>query len=245
MTKTSTTPKDRIIFALDVPDTGTAQDWVERLRGRVGLFKVGLQLFLDGGLELVDRIAGKGHGVMLDLKFHDIPETVRLAVAQLRGRGVTFTTVHAEDGVIRGATAVKNGPDILAVTVLTSMSQEDLQAMGVTMGLEDLVLHRARRAVSHGCRGVVCSAREAGRLRRELGPSPLIVTPGIRPAIEPGGKGAGDDQKRVATARKAMADGADYVVVGRPIRDAAKPLAVVEALTEEIEQGLAEASRGA
>ncbi len=240
MTEIPNTPKDRIIFALDVPDTGTAQDWVERLRGRVGLFKVGLQLFLDGGLELVDRIAGKGHGVMLDLKFHDIPETVRLAVSQLRGRGVTFATVHAEDGVIRGATSVENGPDILAVTVLTSMSEEDLQAMGITMGLKDLVLHRARRAVSHGCRGVVCSAREAGRLRRELGPSPLIVTPGIRP----GGENAGDDQKRVATARKAMADGADYVVVGRPIRDAAKPLAVVEALTEEIRQGLEEAGRG-
>jgi orotidine-5'-phosphate decarboxylase len=234
-------PKDRIIFALDVPDTGTAQDWVARLRGRVGLFKVGLQLFLDGGLDLVDRIAGKGHGVMLDLKFHDIPETVRLAVSQLRDRGVTFTTVHAEDGVIRGATSVENGPDILAVTVLTSMSEEDLRAMGITMGVEELVLHRARRAVSHGCRGVVCSAREAGRLRRELGPSPLIVTPGIRP----GGENAGDDQKRVATARKAIADGADYVVVGRPIRDAAKPLAVVETLTEEIRLGLEEAGRGA
>ncbi len=232
--------RERLIFALDLPSPAEAQRWVERLEPQVGFFKVGLELFVAGGLPVVDWIVGRGHKVMLDLKFHDIPATVGRAVRLLTGHGITFATVHGRDGVVEAAVAARGDRGdrsdsgalgILAVTVLTSTPNYRLNSKGeaVTEGrLEDLVLSRAGLAVSKGCSGVVCSGREAPMLRRELGEGFVIVTPGIRPAA------GGDDQVRVTTAGQAIANGADHVVVGRPIRDAQDPLAVAVAMQEEI-----------
>ncbi|NDY43026.1 orotidine-5'-phosphate decarboxylase [Dissulfurirhabdus thermomarina] len=225
----------RIIFALDVPTGAAARDWVRRLEPRVRFFKVGLQLFLAAGFGVVDWILARGHEVMLDLKFFDVPETVRLAVAQLAGRGVSFATVHGNDAILRAAVAAKGDVRLLAVTVLTSFDESDLRAMGMTGSVEDLVLRRARRAQELGCDGIVASGREAARVRAELGDGLLVVTPGIRPA----GPGPGDDQRRKATAGEAVAAGADHVVVGRPVRDAADPLVAVTALQDEIAAALA------
>ena len=228
---------ERIIFALDVESPEQARQWVERLEGRVRFFKVGLQLFLAGWFPIVDWIVGRGHKVMLDLKFFDVPETVKLAVRQLKGRGITFATVHGNDPILRAAIQEK-GEDlkILAVTVLTSFGEEDMAAMGMSAKVEDLVLFRARRALELGCDGVVASGLEAGRLRAELGDKLFVVTPGIRP-----GKNveiARDDQKRIVTAAAAFSSGADYVVVGRPVSTAADPIAVVESMQDEIRRVL-------
>jgi orotidine-5'-phosphate decarboxylase len=235
-------PKDiplneRIIFALDVESAGAAREWVERLESHVGFYKVGLQLFLADWFHIVDWIAGRGHKVMLDLKFFDVPETVKLAVRQLKGRGVTFATVHGNDPILRAAVA-ERGDDLklLAVTVLTSFGEEDMAQMGAPGKVEDLVLIRARRALELGCDGIVSSGLEAGRLRNELGDKLFIVTPGIRP-----GKNieiAQDDQKRIVTAGLAVAAGADHIVVGRPVSTAKDPIAVVETMQAEIRRAL-------
>ena len=227
---------ERIIFALDVDSVDEAKHWVERLGSRIGFYKVGLQLFIAGWFHVIDMITERGHKVMCDLKLFDIPETVRLAVRQLRGRGITFATVHGNPAILQAAAAEKADVGILAVTELTSLGEADHQEMGYAGAVEDLVCLRARWALEAGCDGVVCSGREVRRIRQDLGGGLRIVTPGIRP-----GEGAGsrrDDQKRTTSAREAISNGADHLVVGRPIREAADPRRMVESLRAEIQLGL-------
>jgi orotidine-5'-phosphate decarboxylase len=227
---------ERIIFALDVDSPDRAKELVERLESHVRFYKVGLQLFLAGWFPIVEWIAGRGHRVMLDLKLYDIPETVRLAAGRLKGRGVTFATVHGNEPIVKAAVEAGGDLKILAVTVLTSFGGPDIEKFfGVRSAVEEMVLERARMAIECGVAGVVASGAEARMLRSRLGENFLIVTPGIRPA----GADAGlDDQKRIATAGRAIASGADYVVVGRPIRDAADPIRAVETMQEEIAASL-------
>lgn len=224
---------ERIIFALDVDSVKLAQEWVERLESHIRFYKVGLQLFLAGWFDIVDWILKRNHKVMLDLKFFDVPETVKLAVRQLRDRGVTFATVHGNDPILRAAAEAKGDVKILAVTVLTSFGREDMEEMlGAPVNIEDLVYIRAKRALDLGCDGVVSSGLEAKRLRSELGERFLVVTPGIRPGVNR--EIVQDDQKRIVTAGEAIAAGADHIVVGRPISTAKDPLAVVETMQREI-----------
>lgn len=236
---TSIDIKDRIIFALDMDDPARALAFVDRLSGRVRFYKVGLELFLSGGFEVIDRIVDRGHKVMVDLKFFDIPQTVARAVARFNASGATFLTVHGNDPIVRAAVEAAGDAKILAVTVLTSFGEEDMREMGATRSVADLVLYRARRALRLGCAGVVSSGLEAAGLRAELGDNFLVVTPGIRPGANVD-TARGDDQKRVATAMSAIRDGADYLVIGRPIANAPDPLAVVASLQAEISRALAE-----
>lgn len=229
---------ERVIFALDFADPAVAGDWVRKLDGHVKFFKVGLQLFLAGGWVVIDDIINRGNKVMLDLKFFDIPETVHLAVQQLQNRGVTFTTIHGNRPIIEAAVAEKKDMKVLAVTVLTSFDESDMVEMGFTGSVRDLVLIRSRKAMELGCDGVVSSALEAGPLRNELGSNFLVVTPGIRPGLNRDVEK--DDQKRVATAQQAIINGADHVVIGRPISTSPEPLYTVQIIQEEIAKGLEE-----
>lgn len=227
---------ERIILALDVENGEQAKELVRKTESHISFYKVGLQLFMASWFEIVDWLSARGHKVMVDLKFFDIPETVKLAVTQLNNRGVTFATIHGNDPIIRAAVEAKGDLALLAVTVLTSFGDEDMQAMGMTKSIEDLVYYRAKRALELGCDGVVSSGLEVRRLRDKLGSKLLVVTPGIRPGANL--YNAQDDQQRVVTARQAIADGVDYLVVGRPIAKAPDPLAVITALQDEIKQGL-------
>ena len=225
----------RIIFALDLETPEEARAWVEKLESRVKFFKVGLQLFLAGGFDIVEWILKRGSEVMLDLKFFDVPQTVASAVKQVGGRGVTFTTVHGNDAILRAAAEAKQGVKILAVTVLTSLDQGDLIDLGFQCSPEDLVLSRARRALQVGCDGVVSSGLEAPKLRKELGGNFLVVVPGVRPV-----ENRADDQKRVVTVRDAFLNGADYVVIGRPLKQAADPLALAVEMQQQIRDALSD-----
>lgn len=227
---------ERIIFALDVPSSSEAKQWVAKLDGDIKFFKVGLELFLSGWWDIVDFIIDRGNQVMLDLKFFDIPETVHLAIQQVKDKGVTFATIHGNDAIIKGACADKGNLKILAVTVLTSFDESDMRQMGMTGAVQDLVLIRAQKAVELGCDGLVSSALEVKLLRDQLGANFYSVTPGIRPSSSVPGE---DDQKRIATAKQAIINGADHVVIGRPIRTASDPLSTIKRLQDEIEQGLA------
>lgn len=227
---------ERIILALDVESPEQARGLVKRTESHISFYKVGLQLFMASWFEIVDWLSARGHKVMVDLKFFDIPETVKLAVAQLNNRGVTFATIHGNDPIVRAAVEAKGDLTLLAVTVLTSFGQEDMEAMGMTQSVEDLVYYRAKRALELGCDGVVSSGLEAKRLRDKLGEKLLIVTPGIRPGANI--EDSQDDQQRIITAKNAIAGGADYLVVGRPISKAPDPIAVISSLQEEIKQGL-------
>ena len=227
---------ERIIFALDVNSKDEAKKWVKRLESHIKFFKVGLQLFIAGWFPVINMITDRGHKVMCDLKIFDVPETVKLAFRQLRNRGVTFATVHGNDPILRAAVAEKNGIIVLSVTVLTSFGEEDMIELGLTGTIEDLVFNRAKRALELGCDGVISSGLEVPRLRENLGDSFLIVTPGIRP-----GKNIEipeDDQRRIVTAQEAIINGADHVVVGRPISTAKDPIAVIESMQNEIQKGL-------
>jgi orotidine-5'-phosphate decarboxylase len=213
-------PEERLIFALDVPGAEEARRLVGTLREAVQFYKVGLELFLAGGaFELIDWLGEQDKKVFLDLKLYDIPETVARAVRRLRERPVTFLTVHGDGAILEAACREKGNLKILAVTVLTSLDRAGLRELGFQGEVPDLVLSRARRALEIGCDGVICSGQEAKLLRDELGEELLIVTPGIRPAQNR----AADDQKRVVTVEAALRSGADYLVVGRPIRDAPDP----------------------
>ncbi len=223
--------KDRIIVALDVDQREKAQDIVRACESHVGFFKVGLQLFMADYFNTVDWILDRGHKVMLDLKFFDIPETVKLAVEQVNNRGVSLATIHGNDPIIRAALEARGDMKLLAVTVLTSFGEEDMRAMGLTGSLAELVLFRARRALELGCDGVVSSGLEVEGLRAELGSRLLIVTPGIRPGAN---VKTDDDQVRVVTAGSAIQSGADHLVVGRPITRAEDPIRVIEAMQAEI-----------
>jgi orotidine-5'-phosphate decarboxylase len=218
--------RERLIAALDVPTAAEARTMVERLGNSVRFYKIGLELSTSGAYyELLDWLVKRGNRVFCDLKLHDIPETVRRAVANLRGRGVTFLTVHADRGVMGAAVKEKGDTKILAVTVLTSTGPADLAEMGYSGKLDELVFARARAAAETGCDGVIVSGLEAAAIKQIFGAQLLAVTPGIRPA---GGDAA--DQKRVVDVAQAFRNGADYIVVGRPIRDAKDPEAAAEAI---------------
>lgn len=225
-------PRDeRLIVALDVPSAAEARTLVEKLGGAACFYKVGLELFsAPGYFELIHWLAGRGNKVFADLKLYDIPETVSRAVANLRASGANFVTVHGHRSVMEAAEREKGAMKVLAVTVLTSFDQRDLDEMGATKTLEQLVLARARGAAETGCDGVIASGLEAARLKKEFGERLLVVTPGIRPA---GAKPA-DDQKRTVDVAQAFANGADYIVVGRPIRQAPDPRAAALAVQETL-----------
>ncbi len=220
---------DRLIVALDVPGYDEALRLVDRLGDSVGFYKLGLELFMAGRyFELVQELVGRGKQVFVDLKFFDVPATVAAAVRELRRYGATFATVHGNEAMIEAACREKGDLRLLAVTVLTSLDREDFADLGIDIAIEDLVLSRARRVVALGCDGVVSSGVEAKSLRERLGDGFLVVCPGIRPLER------SDDQKRVVTPRQAFQDGADYIVVGRPIRDAPDPRAAALAIQATI-----------
>ena len=223
--------EERLIAALDVADAEQAKSLVQRLGDSVRFYKVGLELFMAGGVfELIDWLASRGNKVFADLKFFDIPETVAAAVRGLRNRGVTFATVHGNQAMLQAAGEAKGDVKILAVTLLTSLDQGDLDDLGFRCDVESLVLSRARRALEAGCDGVISSGMEAPALKRELGDRLLVVTPGIRPVQNR----PGDDQKRTVDVAQAFANGADYIVVGRPIRQAPDPRAAALAIQDTI-----------
>jgi orotidine-5'-phosphate decarboxylase len=230
----SLSPKDistreRLIFALDSADADAAKRWVERLGDSVGFYKMGLELFMAGGyFELLGWLVQRGKKVFVDLKFFDVPQTVAAAVRQLKGKGATFLTVHGNDQMLKAACEHKGDTKVLAVTVLTSLDDGDLRDLGFHVDARQLVLSRAERALKIGCDGVISSGLEAPALRQKLGGNFLIVVPGIRPIANV------DDQKRTVDVEQAFANGADYIVVGRPIRDAADPLAAVRDMQARI-----------
>ena len=236
-------PKDRIIFALDLPSLDEAVKYIDLLKGHVGVFKVGLELFCACGPAVVRAVNERtsGAGVFLDMKFHDIPATVRGAIRSASTLKARFITVHCDEGrgLLKAAVEEGNvsGAKILGVTVLTSLSREDLVDAGIDASRfrepGDLVLHRARLARLAGCAGVVCSGLEAGMIKKEFGPDFLAVTPGIRGAGEDRG-----DQKRTVTPYEAVYNGADYIVVGRPIRNALDPVKAADSIAGEIERAL-------
>jgi orotidine-5'-phosphate decarboxylase len=217
--------RDRLIVALDVPNAADARALVEKLGPSACFYKVGLELFMAGGyFELVEWLVKRGNKVFADLKMFDIPETVARAVANLRGRGITFATVHGNQAMMTAAAAEKGELKVLAVTVLTSLDRGDLDDLGFSCDVERLVLSRARRAMEAGCDGVISSGLEAQRLKSEFKERLLVVTPGIRPVDNK----PADDQKRTVDVAQAFANGADYIVVGRPIRQAGDPQAAAE-----------------
>lgn len=224
-------PHERLIFALDVADAGSARRLVETLGSSVEFYKLGLELFMSGGyFELLDWLAGRGKKIFVDLKFFDVPATVAAAVRQLHNRGVTFATVHGNQSIMEAAAAAKGDVKVLAVTVLTSLDRGDLDDLGFDCDVEQLVLSRARRALEAGCDGVVSSGLEAKLLREFIDERLIVVTPGIRPVENR----PNDDQKRVVSVEQALSWGADYIVVGRPIREAADPRAMAESMQASI-----------
>ncbi|HEX2200395.1 MAG TPA: orotidine-5'-phosphate decarboxylase [Burkholderiales bacterium] len=224
-------PGERLIVALDLPTPAEARSLVERIGDAARFYKVGLELFMAGGyFELIDWLTRGGKRVFVDLKFFDVPETVRRAVANLRGRGVAFATVHGNQAMMQAAGKEKGDVKILAVTALTSLDRGDLDDLGFSCDVERLVLSRARRAIEAGCDGVISSGLEAARLKAEFSDRLLVVTPGIRPVDNR----SSDDQKRTVDVAQAFAAGADYIVVGRPIRQAPDPRAAAQAIQATI-----------
>jgi orotidine-5'-phosphate decarboxylase len=233
MSRASIPAAKRLIIALDVPTGAQARDLVEDLGDTVSFYKVGLELFTgDDGFAMVDWLTRRGKQVFVDLKFFDVPATVARAVSQLRGRQVSFATVHGNDAMMRAAAEAAGEVGILAVTVLTSLDAADMRDLGFDCDIPALVRSRAQRAVALGCAGVVASGQEAAMLRKTLGDDGLIVTPGIRPVRQD------DDQKRTVTPTQALRDGADYLVVGRPVRDAGNPREAARIIQDEIASAL-------
>lgn len=224
-------PRDRLIVALDLGSVTEAEALVERIGDAATFYKIGYRLAYAGGLPLAERLARTGRKVFIDLKLHDIGNTVEDGVRSLSDLGATFLTVHAYPQTMRAAMRGRgaNGPTILAVTVLTSYDQADADEAGYAMAILDLVALRSRQAADAGIGGIVCSAAEAVSVRSVIGPARLIVTPGIRPA----GDAAGD-QKRVLTPAAAMAAGIDHIVVGRPITQSPDPRAAAQAILAEL-----------
>jgi dGTPase len=222
---------DRLIFAMDVPNADAARRLADQLGDSITFYKLGLELFTSGGaFELLDWMVGRGKKIFLDLKLFDVPATVAGAVRNLRNRGVTFATVHGNQSIMEAAVAAADGVGILAVTVLTSLDRGDLDDLGFKCDVEQLVLSRARRALEAGCAGVVSSGLEARMLRAGVDDRLIVVTPGIRPVENR----PADDQKRVVGVAEAFDNGSDYIVVGRPIRDAADPRIAAEAIQATI-----------
>jgi orotidine-5'-phosphate decarboxylase len=224
-------PRDRLIVALDVADAAAARNLVDQLGDAVTFYKIGLELFMAGGyFELLEWLTAQGKKVFVDLKFFDVPETVRSAVRALAGSGATFATIHGNQAIMEAAVRDKGELKILAVTVLTSLDRGDLDDLGFTCDVDKLVLSRARRALQAGVDGIVSSGLEAPMIRRELGQKLLVVTPGIRPVENK----PADDQKRTVDVAQAFRNGADYIVIGRPIRQAPDPRAAAEAVQATI-----------
>ena len=228
--RNSITVHERLIVPLDVPEIDQAKALVEGIGEHASFYKIGLELFMSRGFfELLDWLRARDKQVFVDLKFFDIPATVARAVSRLNGAGVTFTTVHGIDAMMAAAAEAARDVNVSAVTVLTSIDRGDLDDLGFQCDVDALVLSRARRAVEHGCAGVVASGQEAGPLREALDDRLLIVSPGIRPVDN-----RGDDQKRVVTVEQAFRNGADYIVVGRPIRDADSPSDAAALIQQQI-----------
>ena len=236
MTPAEIAPKDRLIVALDLPSVDAAEATINRLGDSVTFYKIGYRLAYAGGLPLVGKLADKGKKVFLDLKLHDIGNTVTQGVESITRLGATFLTVHAYPQTMKGAVEGRGNSSlrILAVTVLTSYNEDDLHAAGYRLGVSELVEARAQQAQLLGIDGLVCSAEEVGALRKIVGHQMHLVTPGIRPAGAETG-----DQKRIMTPARAIAAGSDYLVVGRPVVEAADPKAVAEAILAEITPPLA------
>ncbi len=232
-------PRDSLIVALDVADSSSARQIVYELGDSVGFYKIGLQLFAAEGPAFVRELVASGQRIFLDLKFHDIPNTVASAVRSAAALGVEMLTVHAAGGLLMLKAAVEAAkgcakpPLILAVTVLTSLSQDELGSTGITAAIADQVLRLAALAKEAGCGGVVASPHEVAALRKALGSKMMIVVPGIRPA----GSVAGD-QVRTAGPAQAIEAGASYLVIGRPITEAADKNAAVQAILKEISSGV-------
>lgn len=228
--------RERVIVALDVPDLASLDQFLEALQGRPLFYKVGLELFVAEGVRALEAVRARGGKIFLDLKLHDIPETVARAVSSALSLGAELMTIHTAGGAAmmkRAAEAAGGRAKLLGVTVLTSLAEDDLRADGIGGTMREAVVRRAELAARSGVNGVVCSPQEVADVRRAC-PSLLLVVPGVRPA----GAALGD-QKRVATPASAIAAGADYLVVGRPIRDASNPAEAFSAVVAEVESALA------
>ncbi len=223
---------ERLIFALDVDSEQKAKELVTKLDYTVSFYKLGLEFFMSGSYyPMLDWLLEKDKKIFVDLKFFDVPQTVASAVKQLKNKGATFTTVHGNDSILKAAVAEKGGSlKILAVTVLTSLDRGDLDDLGFQCDVKELVLSRAKRAFQLGCDGVISSGLEAKDLRSNLAENFLIVTPGIRPVDNK----VVDDQKRTVDVEEAFTNGADYIVIGRPIREAKDPYLAAKNIQERI-----------
>ena len=223
--------KDRLIFALDVPEVDRAKQLVNELGDTVSFYKIGMELLMTGDyFDLLDWLVKKNKNVFVDLKLFDVPATVSKAVKRLSKRGAYFTTIHGNQSMMEAAAAEKGDLKVLAVTALTSLDQGDLNDMGFTCDVQELVVSRAKRALSSGCDGIVASGLELEHIRNEVDQKLVIVTPGIRPVLNR----PTDDQKRVVTVEQAFQWGADHIVVGRPIKNATNPREAAELIQESI-----------
>ncbi|MCH9696945.1 MAG: orotidine-5'-phosphate decarboxylase [Gammaproteobacteria bacterium] len=224
-------PRQRLIMALDVPTSDQARQLVTTLGDSVGFYKIGMELFMAGDyFQLIDWLKQNDKQIFVDLKFFDVPATVARAIDSLSQRGVDFATIHGNQSIMEAAVKTKGDLKILAVTALTSLDQGDLDDLGFQCSIEELVLSRARRAFEAGCDGVISSGLEVPRLREEVNQQLLVVSPGIRPVTNR----QEDDQKRVVTVTDAFNNGADYIVVGRPIRDAEHPAEMALSIQQQI-----------
>ena len=226
---------DRLIFAVDVPEVEQAKDLVTQLGPSVNFFKIGMELMMPGDyFELLDWLVERDKKVFVDLKLFDVPATVSKAIKRLSKRGAYFTTIHGNQSMMEAAASEKGDLKVLAVTALTSLDRGDLDDLGFDCAVEDLVISRARRAYESGVDGIVASGLELPSIRKALEDKILIVTPGIRPVENR----QTDDQKRVVTVERAFQDGADYIVVGRPIQNADNPRKAAELIQESISNSL-------
>ena len=226
---------DRLIFAVDVPEVEQAKDLVTQLGPSVDFFKIGMELMMTGDyFELLDWLVERDKKVFVDLKLFDVPATVSKAIKRLSKRGAYFTTIHGNQSMMEAAASEKGDLKVLAVTALTSLDRGDLDDLGFDCPVEDLVISRARRAYESGVDGIVASGLELPSIRKALEDKILIVTPGIRPVENR----QTDDQKRVVTVERAFQDGADYIVVGRPIQNADNPRKAAELIQESISNSL-------
>jgi orotidine-5'-phosphate decarboxylase len=236
---TTLSAKDRLIFALDVADKSEAQRLVKLLQDSVGSFKVGLELFVREGPDILKLIKDYSSAeIFLDLKLHDIPATVRGALRSAAKLGVKYITIHSTEGeaILEASKEVKgSGIEVLAVTLLTSMGESQLQDLGSNLKVGDIVLDRALRARQSGCAGIICSGEEIESVKQKCGDDFKVVVPGIRPEWS---QIVSDDQKRITTPRKAIQAGADLIVVGRPIRDADDPEKAARKIVTEIEESI-------
>ncbi|PPC88902.1 MAG: orotidine-5'-phosphate decarboxylase [Methylobacter sp.] len=230
--------RERLIMALDLPSIEEAKALVETLGDSVVFYKVGMELFMAGDyFGFIEWLKQRGNKVFVDLKFFDVPATVGRAIKALSLKGVDLATIHGNDAIMQAAVEAKGDLKVLAVTALTSLDRGDLDDLGFQCDVRDLVLSRARRALQIGCDGIVSSGLEAPMIRTELGDKLLIITPGIRPVDN-----REDDQKRVVDVATAFQNGADYIVAGRPIRDAENPKAMAETMQRQILAGLGNVS---